>query len=70
MDGEIENVVLDKGTDNERLKNALRDVREHIKQIDEILTSVEDILGESGPAPDTPASREEIIDLLKKYSRL
>ncbi|MBO4869854.1 MAG: hypothetical protein J5585_09095 [Clostridia bacterium] len=54
----------------ERLKTALRDIREHMKQIDEILESVDDLLGENGTSPDAPASQEEIIDLLKKYSRL
>ena len=71
MNGENENILpADEGTENERLKKALCDIREHIREIDGILETVADLLEKADKPSDAPASKEEILDLLKKYSRL
>ena len=58
--------------ENEKLRRAIIEIKKHIDQIEEIFTELGDLCLEkdASDGEHAAATDEQIIDLLKKYSRL
>ena len=56
--------------ENERMKQALKDITAYQAEIQNVLDEVQDLLYEEEHAPNAPVTEDDVISLLKKYSRL
>ena len=57
-------------SENDRMCEALRNISEHQAEIKKILDSVSDLLKNDEPDESAPFTEEDVIQLLKKYSRI
>ena len=56
--------------DNQRMSEACREIEKKLREIDEILDSVKDLIEVNEPERHTPVTEDEVKSLLKKYSRI
>ena len=56
--------------ENEKLRRALIEIKEHLDRIEEIYAELGDLAIEDAEEERTAATDDEIKELLKKYSRL
>ena len=64
-------IVLEKlEQENERMKQALKDITAYQAEIQNVLDEVQDLLYEEEHTENAPVTEDDVISLLKKYSRL
>ena len=56
--------------ENERMKQALKDITAYQAEIQNVLDEVQDLLYEEEQNENAPVTEDDVISLLKKYSRL
>ncbi len=56
--------------ENERMKQALKDITAYQSEIQNVLDEVQDLLYEEEHIENAPVTEDDVISLLKKYSRL
>ena len=56
--------------ENERMKQALKDITAYQAEIQNVLDEVQDLLYEEEHIENAPVTEADVISLLKKYSRL
>ena len=66
----MDEMMLQLEQENERMKNALKEIAAYQAEIQNQLDEISDLLYEDEADENAPVTEEDVKSLLKKYSRL
>lgn len=66
----MDEMMLQLEQENERMKNALKEIAAYQAEIQDQLDEISDLLYEDEADENAPVTEEDVKSLLKKYSRL